>query len=319
MLDESALEKALDGTLRETVFPVGCEYQRGKVRDWCCRGAQRIMVTTDRLSAFDRILGTIPYKGQVLNQMAGFWFRKTASMVPNAVLAEPDPNIMVLRECRQLPLEFIVRGYITGVTKTSAWTHYAQGARLFCGHRLPEGLRKDQKLERPILTPTTKHEEHDRNISREEALAEGLIDADTFDAAAELCHALYDFGVRHAASRGLILVDTKYELGLLDGKLVVTDEVNTPDSSRYWFADTYAERFDAGLPQRPLDKEYVRQWLAEQGFRGDGPPPPLPDTVRMEAARRYVEAYEQITGESFVPGSAPVGERVSDVLQGLCA
>ncbi len=279
------------------------------------KDGRRILVTTDRISAFDCILGTIPFKGQVLNQLAAFWFEQTQTLVPNHVVSVPDPNVMIVHECEQLPLEFVVRGYITGVTKTSAWYNYQQGVRNLCGNPLPEGLRKDQRLERPIITPTTKHEKHDRNISRTEALGEGLIDGATFDAAAEMCLRLYAFGVAHAATRGLIFVDTKYELGRLNGQLVVSDEINTPDSSRYWYADTYESLFAAGQEQRKLDKEYVREWLAARGFRGDGTPPPLPEDVRVEAARRYIQAYELITGQAFVPHDGPIRERVRRSLQ----
>ncbi len=273
-----------------------------------------MIVVTDRISAFDRVLGTVPLKGQVLNQLAAFWFEHTKDIVPNHVISVPDPNVMIVEECEQLPLEFVVRGYITGVTKTSAWTNYKNGARNICGNILPEGLRKDQKLDTPIITPTTKLEEHDRNISRDEAIAEGLIDGPTFDKAAEICLKLYDRAVEHAASRGLIFVDTKYELGRLNGELVVSDEINTPDSSRYWFADTYESLFASGDEQRKLDKEYVRQWLAEQGFTGDGQPPALTDEVRLEASRRYVEAYELVTGESFQVHDEPVMERIARAL-----
>lgn len=317
MISEVDLVACLQDPLKQAPFPDGVAFERGKVRDWCRREGERILVTTDRISAFDRILGTVPCKGQVLNQLATFWFEKTQHIVPNPVVAVPDPNIVVMRECQQLPLEFVVRGYLTGVTKTSAWTNYANGVRTLCGNALPNGLRKDQQLETPILTPTTKHESHDRNISRDEAIAEGLIDARTFDAAADICLQLYRFGVEHAASQGLILVDTKYEIGLLDGQLVVTDEVNTPDSSRYWYADSYQACFDAGQPQRQLDKEYVRTWLASRGFVGDGAPPVLLDEIRLEAARRYIQAYEQITGTDFQPGAAPVTQRVEGVLSHL--
>ena len=221
---------------------------------------------------------------------------------------------MIVRECQQLPLEFVVRGYITGVTKTSAWTNYNNGVRNLCGNVLPEGLVKDQKLDTPIITPTTKLEEHDRNISKDEAIAEGLIDSATFDKAAEICLKLYNRAVEHAASRGLIFVDTKYELGAINGDLVISDEINTPDSSRYWFTETYQSLFDAGEEQRKLDKEYVRQWLAERGFTGDGVPPTLTDEVREEAARRYVNAYELITGKSFVVHDEPILERVRKAL-----
>ncbi len=317
MIGESVLRANLDATLERAVFPDGCGAATGKVRDWCKRGNRRIIVTTDRISAFDCVLGTIPFKGQVLNQLAAYWFEQTKGIAPNHVIAVPDPNIMVVNECEQLPLEFVVRGYITGVTKTSAWTNYRQGVRNFCGNVLPEGLRKDQKFDAPIVTPTTKHEAHDRNVSRQEAIAEGLIDGATFDEAADLCLRLYRFGVAHAAKRGLIFVDTKYEIGRLHGRLVVSDEVNTPDSSRYWFADTYAERFARGEEQRKLDKEYVRTWLAEQGFVGDGQAPKLTDEVRVEAARRYIQAYELITGREFVVGAEPVGDRVRGALERL--
>lgn len=318
MVSDDRIYAELENTLEQAVFPEGAKAERGKVRDWLCRGDERIIVTSDRISAFDRVLGTIPFKGQVLNQLAAYWFEQTRHIVPNHIVSVPDPNIIVARECKQLSLEFVVRGYITGVTKTSAWTNYAAGVRNFCGHVLPEGLRKDQKLEKPILTPTTKHEVHDRNVSREEAIAEGLIDAATFDAAAAICLDLYNYGVELAAKRGLILVDTKYELGLLDGKIVVSDEVNTPDSSRYWYADTYAARFAAGEPQRTIDKEYVRQWLAKEGFTGDGTPPVLPDEVRVEAAKRYIQAYELITGQPFKVSDEPVGIRVAKALATLC-
>ncbi len=319
MLDESVLKAHLNRTLDTPVFPTGCTSQTGKVRDWCVMGDQRVIVTSDRISAFDRVLGSIPFKGQVLNRIAAYWFEQTAGIAPNHVISVPDPNIMIVRECEQLPLEFIVRGYLTGVTKTSAWTNYKHGVRNLCGNVLPDGMRKDQRFDRPIITPTTKLEAHDRNVSREEAIGEGLIDAATFDEAAAMCLRLYEFGVRHAAERGLILVDTKYELGRLDGKLVVSDEVNTPDSSRYWFTDSYQERFEAGEEQRKLDKEYVRLWLAEQGFDGDGDIPVLPDAVRIEAARRYIEACELITGEPFTVSDEPVADRVSRVLAECCA
>jgi phosphoribosylaminoimidazole-succinocarboxamide synthase len=318
MVSDAQIRERLNDTLDQAEFPSQCDAERGKVREWCKMGDQRVIVTSDRISAFDCVLGTIPFKGQVLNQLAGFWFEKTKDIIPNHIVSMPDPNVVVVRECEQLPLEFVVRGYITGVTKTSAWYNYEQGARNICGNVLPEGLKRDQKLETPIITPTTKHEKHDRNVSREEAIAEGLIDAATFDAAAELCLKLYQFGVDYAATRGLIFVDTKYEIGKIGDSLVVSDEVNTPDSSRYWFSDTYDELFAAGEPQRKLDKEYVREWLAAQGFRGDGEPPVLTDEVRVEAAKRYIQAYELITGQEFVVTDEPVKDRVKRALASVC-
>ena len=311
MISDDRIRSEMKNTLNETNFPGLGERLQGKVRESYLQKDRRIIITTDRVSAFDCIIGTIPFKGQVLNQLAAFWFEQTKDIVPNHVISVPDPNVMMVHECEQLPLEFIVRGYITGVTKTSAWYNYERGVRYFCGNTLPEGMKKDQKLERPILTPTTKHEKHDRPISREEAIQEGLIDADTFDAAGEICFKLFDAGVRHAAAQGLILVDTKYEIGKLNGKLVVSDEVHTPDSSRYWFADTYEELFKGGKDQRKIDKEFVREWLVSKGFRGDGPPPALTDDVRLEAAKRYIQAFEQVTGQEFTVTDEPVAGRIA--------
>lgn len=311
MISESLLRKALHSTIAETAFTGLGQRETGKVRDSYKQHGQRILVTTDRISAFDCILGTIPFKGQVLNQLAAFWFEQTRAVAPNHVIDVPDPNVMVVAECEQLPIELIVRGYITGVTKTSLWYNYEQGVRNYCGNILPDGLRKDQKLPSAILTPTTKLEAHDRPISRAEAMAEGLVTAETFDAAADICLRLFDFGVRFAKSRGLILVDTKYELGRRDGTLVVSDEIHTPDSSRFWFADTYDELFARGADQRKIDKEYVREWYAARGFRGDGIPPVMPDDVRIEAARRYIQSYETITGREFTVSDEPAGQRIT--------
>ncbi len=318
MLSDAMIAAKLNDTLDPVVFPAGMTGVTGKVRDWVCRDdGTRVIVTSDRISAFDRVLGTIPFKGQVLNQLAAFWFKQTQSIAPNHVVAVPDPNIMIVHECEQVPLEFIVRGYITGVTKTSAWTNYNNGVRNLCGNVLPEGLKKDQKFDTPIITPTTKLEEHDRNISRDEAIAEGLVDAATFDKAASMCLGLYNAGVEVAARRGLIFVDTKYEMGMLNGELIFTDEINTPDSSRYWHADSYAGLLAAGEEQRKLDKEYVRSWLAERGFVGDGEVPVLTEEVRIEAAKRYIQAYEQITGLEFQVTDEPVAERVTRALASL--
>lgn len=314
MLSESTIRSRLNNVLEATSFKGLGRLEKGKVRDSYKQDGRRILVTTDRISAFDRILGTIPFKGQVLNQTAAFWFERTSDIVRNHVIAVPDPNVMVVKECEQLPLEFVVRGYLTGVTKTSAWYHYERGVRNFCGNRLPDGMVKDQKFDKPILTPTTKLEKHDRPISRDEAIGEGLIDGDTFDSAAEICFRLFRRGREHAMKRGLILVDTKYEIGRIGGEFAVSDEIHTPDSSRYWYADTYEELFKARKEQRKLDKEYVRLWLADRGFLGDGEPPSLTDEVRIEAARRYIQAYELITGKDFKVASGSVAERVEKVL-----
>lgn len=317
MLSEERIRAELNNVLDEVDCPSLGKKISGKVRDSYRLGNKRVLVTTDRISAFDRILGTIPFKGQVLNQIAAFWFEKTKEIIPNHVISVPDPNIMVVAECEQLPLEFIMRGYLTGVTNTSIWTAYKKGIRNFCGNPLPDGMQWNQKLPQPILTPTTKHEVHDRNVSRQEAIEEGLITPEVFDEAAALCAKLFDEGIRFAATRGLILVDTKYEIGRLNGKLVVSDEIHTPDSSRYWFADTYSDCFSKGLDQRKLDKEYVREWMAKQGFTGDGVPPALTDEVRIEAAKRYIQAYETVTGKSFVPAEGNIKSRVQKALAAI--
>jgi phosphoribosylaminoimidazole-succinocarboxamide synthase len=279
----------------------------GKVRDnFSTRDGRRIIVVSDRLSALDVVIGTIPFKGQVLNQMASFWFDATRDLAPNHVLAVPDPNVMVGVECKPLMAEFVMRAYLTGVTSTSIWSAYARGDRSFCGHQLPEGMKKNEPLPAAILTPSTKaeHGDHDESVSREELIRRGHISAADFDAAARMAHALFAFGQQHAASRGLILVDTKYELGrTAEGKLVFIDEIHTPDSSRYWYADDYQNRLSAGQEPRGLDKEYVRRWLVDQGYKGEGPPPALPDEVRAEAARRYIANYELVTGKTFEPSS----------------
>lgn len=289
----------------------------GKVRD-CYIDAERgerIIVVSDRLSAFDAVVGTIPAKGQVLNQLATFWFEHTAQLAPNHMLRVPDPNVMVARECTPLPVELVMRAYLTGVTSTSIWKAYEAGARTFCGHALPDGMRKNQPLPAAILTPSTKAAkgDHDVSVSRDELLALGRIEPALFERAAALAATLFAEGQRHAASRGLILADTKYEIGLDPaGELVVIDEIHTPDSSRYWYADDYEARLAAGEEPRSLDKEYVRRWLAnDAGWTGDGPPPVMPDEVRLEAARRYIASYELITGRAFVPDTREPVARIA--------
>ncbi len=304
MINEDVIRAQLDKTLAATDFPaLGSKYE-GKVRDCYIRDGRRTIVVTDRLSAFDVVLGTIPFKGQVLNQMAAYWFQATADIVPNHVIAVPDPQVMIGRECQLLPVEFVMRSYLTGVTSTSIWSYYQRGLRQFCGHDLPDGMKKNQRLAEALLTPSTKAEkgEHDRSVSRAEILEMGALSAADFDEAAEMCARLFAFGQREALRRGLILVDTKYEIGRgPDGKLCFIDEIHTPDSSRYWYADDYQDRFDQNLEPRGLDKEYVRRTLVEQGYSGDGPPPPLTDPVRVEAARRYIQVCELVTGRPFVP------------------
>lgn len=310
------MARELVGTLDRTDLPHLGRANKGKVRDSYVDGEVRTIVTTDRQSAFDRILGTIPFKGQALNAIANFWFGATADIVPNHLLEVPDPNVIRARECELVALEFVVRAYITGVTKTSLWFNYDSGQREIAGNTLPDGLRKNERLPQPILTPTTKLEEHDRNISRADAIDEGLISASLFDRAAQVSFDLFARGTAVAAERGLILVDTKYEFGLLGDDLFLIDEVHTPDSSRYWYADSYEELFERDKDQRALDKEPLREWFVKRGFRGDGVPPALPDDVRMATAARYIALAEEITQRPFEPTPETAFDRVNAVLAG---
>jgi phosphoribosylaminoimidazole-succinocarboxamide synthase len=300
-----ALKQALTRPLTHTDFPkLGWKYE-GKVRDnYTTTDGRRVIVATDRISAFDRVLGTLPLKGQVLGFAAAWWFERTRGIAPNHVLSVPDPNVLVARECQLVPVEMVVRAYLTGTTSTSIWIHYEQGEREFCGYRLQDGMKKHQRLAEPILTPSTKAAkgDHDVSASRAEILKISGMPAADFDRAAELAMALFREGQRVCAERGLILVDTKYEFGKTpEGEIILIDEIHTPDSSRFWYENSYEQRFLAGEDPESFDKEYVRRFLAARGFRGDGPIPPIPDEVKIEAMRRYIEAVERITGVPFVP------------------
>jgi phosphoribosylaminoimidazole-succinocarboxamide synthase len=318
------LGRTLDATSFRTVRGQSLARYDGKVRDCLIDPArgERTIIVTDRLSAFDAVACTIPFKGQVLNQLAQFWFEHTRAIAPNHMIAVPDPNVMVVRECEPLPVEFVMRAYLTGSTSTSIWRAYETGARTYCGHRLPDGMRKNQPLPHAILTPTTKAPkgEHDVPVSRDELLAMGRITAELFDRAAELAATVFAAGQRHAASQGLILADTKYEIGIdrsrpAGDQLVLIDEIHTPDSSRYWYASDFDARLARGEEPRSLDKDETRRWLASEGhWTGDGPPPVVPDTVRVEAARRYIAAYELVTGCSFVPDTGDPVPRIAAAL-----
>jgi len=317
-IDHETLRHGLSRTVEQTDFPgLGTKYE-GKVRDnYSLPDGTRILVTTDRISAFDRVLGTLPFKGQVLNGLSAWWFEATKDVAPSHVLSVPDPNILHAIECEPLPVELVVRSYLTGVTSTSIWTHYADGKRTFAGHALPEGMKKNEPLPAPILTPSTKAAKggHDVTVSRAELLAMGQISEADFDAAGELAMALFRRGQEICSKRGLILVDTKYEMGRSkDGRIVVIDEIHTPDSSRYWLAASYEGRLARGEEPESFDKEYVRRWLADVGFKGDGPIPPIPDDVRIEASRRYVEACEMVRGEPFRVDLSDPAKRMGDNL-----
>ena len=285
----------------------------GKVRDvYNINDDYMVMVATDRISAFDVVLPEgIPYKGQVLNQIAEFFLDSTKDIVPNWKVAVPDLMVTVGLCCEPLKVEVIVRGYIAG----SAWRDYKDGAREICGVPLPDGLRENERLPHPILTPTTKADAgHDENISRDEIIAQGIVAKDVYEQVEKYALALFERGTEIAAKRGLILVDTKYEFGLRDGKVILIDEIHTPDSSRYFYADGYEERLAKGEEQRQLSKEFVRQWLISNGFMGK-PGQTVPEMTQeycMEVSQRYIELYEHITGMTFHPGSdaEPLQERI---------
>ena len=272
----------------------------GKVRDVYTIDDYLVMVVTDRISAFDVVVPRgIPYKGQVLNQIAAKFLDATADICPNWKIASPDPMVTAGYRCETFPVEMIVRAYLTG----SSWRDYKAGAREICGVKLPDGMREHQRFPEPIVTPSTKAEigAHDQNISRAEIIAQGLVSEKDYDVLEKYALALFARGSEMAAKRGLILVDTKYEFGKCDGEITLIDEIHTPDSSRYFYADTYQERFDNGLPQRQLSKEFVREWLMDNGFQGrrDDVMPEMTDDIVESISDRYIELYEHITGEKF--------------------
>lgn len=279
------------------------EMYRGKVRDSCATiDGRYILVVSDRISAFDHVLRErIPFKGQVLNQLAAFFFERTSDIVPNHVLEVPDPNVTIARKCTVFPIEFVVRGYLVG----HAWREYRSGKRALCGNVMPERMKENERFVEPLLTPTTKATEgHDEDISRDEILEREIIDPSIFRQLEEFALRLFERGTEMAAGRGLILVDTKYEFGMADdGELVLVDEVHTPDSSRYFYSDTYHDLLAADKPQRQLSKEFVREWLMDHGFRGlEGQTmPALPADFRYEVSRRYIELFEALTGRNFEP------------------
>jgi phosphoribosylaminoimidazole-succinocarboxamide synthase len=292
--------------------------REGKVRiSWELPGERRLFVTTDRLSVFDRVVAAVPGKGRVLNELAWWWFGRVSDLVDTHAISMPDPNAMVVRAVAPLPVEVIVRGAITGVTSTSLWTRYAAGARTIDGHRLPDGLQKNDLLPAAIITPTTKAEagEHDEPLSEGDVVTRGLVDPVVWEQTRAAALAVFERGQKLAADAGLILADTKYEFGVdVDGRLLLIDEVHTPDSSRYWEASTYEMRRARSEEPESMDKEIVRRAYADIGYRGDGEVPELPASVWSATAAGYQRAYERLTGRALVPVPAPTVERITDAL-----
>ena len=311
-MDSSALRHVL----RDAVIPELPNAYFGKVRDnYDLPDGRRIIIASDRLSAFDAILAAIPYKGQVLTQTARFWFEQTADICPNHVLSYPDPNVVVGKRLDILPVEIVVRDYLAGTTGTSILTLYKKGERRMYGHVLPDGLRDNQKLPQSIITPTSKAFDgaHDEPLTPEEIVGQGLLTQGQWDQLAAYALALFARGKEIAAKRGLILVDTKYEFGTdADGTIILADEIHTPDSSRYWIAATYDERFAAGQRPDSFDKDFVRGWVAERCDPYKDPIPDIPAEMILETSAVYIRAFETITGQTFEPpqGDEPVLERI---------
>jgi phosphoribosylaminoimidazole-succinocarboxamide synthase len=291
----------------EKDVPPGIKLFKGKVRDVIDIGKELIFFTSDRISAFDVVLSAIPFKGEILNRIALFWFKKTDEIIKNHIVEEISARTVKVKKCEILPVEVIVRGYLTG----SAWRDYSSGKDI-SGIKLPKGMKFNRKFEKPLLTPSTKagKGKHDEPISCEEIVSAGLVDKKIWQQVEEAAFALFERGSNIAAKNNLILVDTKYEFGILDGKLIIADEIHTPDSSRFWYADSYEKLYNENSEQRQLDKEYFRQWLISKGYMGSGTPPEIPEDVRVETVKKYIDLFEKITGKKFLPESlSPEAEK----------
>ena len=294
------ISSELNNCLTQTIIPKG-KKKTGKVRDQYDIGDKIVLITTDRQSAFDRVLASIPFKGQVLNQTSVWWFKNTEQIISNHFIEMPDPNVIIAKKCKVIPIEFVVRGYITGSTSTSLWTVYNNGDREYCGNQLSEGLIKNQKLDENMLTPTTKEEHHDRPISPDDIIKEGWMTKDDWRYCSKVALDLFAFGQKVAADHGMILVDTKYEMGVdVGGNILLIDEIHTPDSSRYWIKNTYEEKMEKGEEPENIDKEFLRLWFVDNcdPYNDEELPKP-PDDLVVELSNRYIYLYETITGENF--------------------
>jgi phosphoribosylaminoimidazole-succinocarboxamide synthase len=313
MIEKTTLVSLLPQAFQSSDLPMPGR-ESGKVRDWyALAGKRRLIVTTDRLSAFDRVLACVPYKGQVLNQLTYWWMQHCEDIIPNHLISQPDPNAVVVNEAEPILVEVIVRGYITGVTSTALWYRYSLGEREIYGYTFPDGLTKNQALPEPIITPTTKGgaSGHDERLTCAEVVDQGYLDAQTWEVVQKAALSLFKRGQEIARKSGLILVDTKYEFGRTpDGRVVLIDEIHTPDSSRFWKADSYAEKIVSGLEPDNFDKEFVRIEYAAKGYRGDGEAPELPAELWAAVSQRYIQIYEMLTGGEFRPGDYPVGARL---------
>ena len=311
MIQNKKIIEAIPKVLKTADVPGLGKKHKGKVRDYYIVGDKRIIITTDRQSAFDVILGHIPFKGAVLNMLAAFWFDRTKDIVENHIITVPDPNVIIVKNCQIIPIEMVVRGYITGVTNTSIWGSYEKGDRLIYGIKFPNGLKKNQKLPKPVITPTTKAEKgHDERLTEKEILQKKLVSPKIWKQMKQASLNLFERGTKICARAEIILVDTKYEFALLDGKLILIDEIHTPDSSRFWIAKTYKKRFNKGQEPENFDKEFLRLWYAERGYKGDGKPPKMSRQLIVDLAKRYIAVYEKITGQKFKTFKYPIESRI---------
>jgi len=318
MLSKDNLSSLLPKAFKASNLPLPGK-ANGKVREWyTLPHGKRLLVTTDRLSAFDRILGCVPYKGQVLNELSCWWFAQISDIVPNHVCSTPDPNAVVVTEVEPIMVEVIVRGYISGVTSTALWYRYSLGERDIYGYQFPEGLKKNQILPEPIITPTTKGslDGHDERLTCTEITEKGILEKAVWNQVQTVALAVFQRGQQIALRAGLILVDTKYEFGRTsDGRVVLIDEVHTPDSSRFWNAGTYPARFATGEEPENFDKEFIRMAYIDKGFRGDGTPPDMPAELWVSASERYIRIYEMLTGKELSAGAYPVEPRLVENLR----
>lgn len=320
MVQTKKILKSIPLALKTVNIPKLGQKQSGKVRDFYILSDKRVIITTDRLSAFDRVLGCFPFKGQALNLLSQFWFEKTSDIIQNHMISVPDLNVMIVKNCQLIPIEMVVRGYITGVTNTSIWGSYEKGERIIYGINFPDGLKKNQKLLQPVITPTTKAETgHDERLTEKEILQRRIISSSIWEQMKQVALKLFERGQKICAKAGIILVDTKYEFGLLNGELILIDEIHTPDSSRYWVKDSYLKRFKKGQEPQNFDKEFLRIWYAKKGYKGDGILPKMPAEFMAKVSKRYIAIFEKITGKKFKAFDYPIDKRIKDNLKYIYA
>jgi phosphoribosylaminoimidazole-succinocarboxamide synthase len=319
MVNSKTILSALPKALETIDLPqLGKKYQ-GKVRDFYILKDKRVTITTDRQSAFDIILGKIPFKGAVLNQLAAFWFEKTKHIVPNHLISVPDPNVLVSKNCQPIPVEMVVRGYLSGVANTSVWYAYEKGERNIYGIDFPDGMHKNQKLPQAILTPTTHPEagsnKHDERLTRDQIIKQKIVDKKLYEQMEKVALELFAFGQKWCEQHGLILVDTKYEFGLYDGELILIDEIHTPDSSRFWIKDTYEKKLSSGEEPENFDKEFIRLWYTKRVNPYKDKIPPMSEELIVQTAQRYIKTYEMLSEKTFKPFTYPIEERIKHSLK----